>query len=441
MDHLQATVIRAMLQKEGWHAFQDIVSEDVLNNTNARTLLRHIRGLHEGTVNDITLEGLALDIQASYPDGTARRDELLEIVGMLDAVDAPDMGILSRHVRKFVQREMLENAARYVAAHTGSDDLDVAHVADLVNRAVDIGSGIDANVLDFSTAALPGDQDERTLVTGLGLSDELDDALAGGVGAGELLVYLAPPARGKTSYLWASACHAAASGLGVLGITLEISAQKCVRRVDQWLTKLTSTELVANHRYVRNRRRELPGNIWVKDWSYQRTTVDDIKALVTRMRQRGQQVDYLMIDYMELMRPVHYNRNAERHNWSQIAQDLRALGVDLQVPVVTAWQVNRAGSDNHILSERDVSECWDVIKHADIILGLNQDAREREFNLMRVNVIKQRESTQRPQVYLHSDLNRMNIRPYEEEPDQDTTVSVGDSKEASDEADDLRSRD
>jgi replicative DNA helicase len=263
------------------------------------------------------------------------------------------------------------------------------------------------------------------MVTSLGISDSLDAHLCGGVGAGELLIYLAPPSRGKTSFLWATGAAAAAQVRNVLGITLELSARKCVRRVDQWLSKFTQSELISQPLFVSGARKGVEGKLYFKDWSYTGITVDDIKALVTRMRQRGEKIDYLLVDYLELVKPVKYNRHAERHNWSQTAQDLRALAVDLQIPVITAWQVNREGSEQHVLSARDVSECWDVVKHADIILGLNQNAAEMAERVMRVNVIKQRESTDRPQVYLHCDMDRMIIRDGNEESDDDTTHTVG----------------
>ncbi|KPK44909.1 MAG: hypothetical protein AMJ65_01690 [Phycisphaerae bacterium SG8_4] len=421
MDIFQATVLRSLLHKDCWEAFGDIVTPDIFTNQNAKTLHKHIKKLHDLHVSDLTIEDLKLELHSVYQREGGRREELSDLVDGLEVTTPRTPGDLRPYVQEFAGRELALKAINYVANHLDTDDLDLEVAAEYMERARDLRHIVDADVLDLAAAGLPGEHNVRPMVTSLGLSDQLDSVLCGGVGAGELLIYLAPPSRGKTSYLWATAAAAAAQGRRVLGITLEISAHKCVRRVDQWLSGYTKEELIVNPRTVGKLRRALEesndGKLWVKDWSYTGITVDDIKALVTRMRQRGEAVDFIIVDYLELVTPLRHNRNAERHNWSQTCKDLRALAVDLQVPIITAWQVNRAGSENHSLTERDVSECWDVVKHADIILGLNQDPAELAEKVLRIGVIKQRESTARPQVYLYSDLDRMIIRDGNEEPD------------------------
>ena len=102
------------------------------------------------------------------------------------------------------------------------------------------------------------------------------------------------------------------------------------------------------------------------------------------------------------------------------------MAVELQIPVMTAWQVNREGSDCHNVELRHVSESWEIIKHADTILALQQSDGERDNRIMRLRLLKQRESTERPQVYLHSDLDRMVIREGEGgDPHEVNTVDAG----------------
>ncbi|KPJ97093.1 MAG: hypothetical protein AMJ55_00305 [Gammaproteobacteria bacterium SG8_15] len=423
MDTLPATVLRSMLTKECWSAFNDLVKPDVFTNMDYRKVFQHINELHEGTDKDLTISDIRMELESTYKD--TRLEELDGIVTQVEEMEPRSPDELRRYIQKFLQREYLTEGANYVAAHIHSGEIDVETAFEFFARARELASVIDAEVLDFAQADLPGHADDRPMVTSLGVSDSLDAYLHGGVGAGELLIYLAPPSRGKTSFLWATGAAAAAQGRNVLGITLELSARKCVRRVDQCLTNFTRDELIGQPLRVSAARKDMPGKLYIKDWSYTGVTVDDIKALVVRMRQRGEPVDYLLVDYLELVKPVRYNRHAERHNWSQTAQDLRALAVDLHIPVITAWQVNREGSEQHVLSPRDVSECWDIVKHADIILGLNQSQAEMAERVMRVNIIKQRESTERPQVYLYCDMDRMIIRDGDEEADDDTTRTVG----------------
>lgn len=409
MDELLYTILVSLLNKATWRNYADVLTEDVFNNSTTKAIYNHIHTLQNIAVDDLTIDDLRMEVQAAHAKSPERRDELLDVVDTMEAVGLPEQELLEHYVRRFVEREIAYKAAWYISNKADSDEFDVNHAADLLARAVDTGSVIDSKVTSIMDAAL-GAGDDRVSVCSLGLSDKLDGILRGGVGAGELLVLLAGPARGKTSYLWKVATSAAQQGMNVLGITLEISESKCVRRIDQCLTGLTSDELVTARSAVRSARANIPGNLWIKDWSYRGVTTDDIGALVKRMGKNGDHVDMLMVDYLELVRPTTYNRNAERHNYARVVQDMRALAVELQIPVVTAWQVNRAGSDAWLVTEKDISECWDVIKIADIILGLNQTPQDKAENLMRINVIKQREGTARPQIALYSDLDRMIIR-------------------------------
>jgi len=161
------------------------------------------------------------------------------------------------------------------------------------------------------------------------------------------------------------------------------------------------------------------GKFFVKDWSHAKVTVDDIKALVRRIEAKGDKLDALVVDYLELLAPTRNNRHGERFNFSQVAKDLRALANELKIPIITAWQVNRAGYEKYVISAVDVSECWDIVKHADIIVGLNQSDEERDNKMLRINIIKQRESTARPMESYESDLDCMLIREAKEQGHED----------------------
>jgi replicative DNA helicase len=417
MDELLNTILVSILNKNTWNNYRDVLNPDLFTNNAVRTLYECVAELHEQTESDLTLHVLRLDVQSRYKSSD-RRDELLQLVDSMEDMEMPEPELLEHYVRRFVEREIAYKVAWYISNKADSDDFNVNYVADMFERAVETGSLIDAQVSSIQDIPI-GTSDDRISVSSLGLSDELDGVLRGGVGAGELLVLLAPPARGKTSFLWEMTTNAARQGFNSLGVTLEIKESMCFRRIYQSLTKMTSDELVTARSAIRSEVANLPGQLWVKDWSYRGITTDDIAALVKRMNKNGQRVDFLMIDYLELVRPTTYNRNSERHNYARVVQDIRALAVELQIPIVTAWQVNRAGSDNWLLSERDISECWDVVKIADIILGLNQTRADKDEKLMRVNVIKQREGTTRPQVALYCDLERMDIRAAGSNEDED----------------------
>lgn len=434
MDKLQAVVLRALLSRAGWAQYGEVITSDVITNANVLAVHTHIRTLHEKGEDDISTEALRLVIQASHPQGSDRAEELCNVVSQMEEAQEVPHDIIDDSVKKFCRRELLSQAATQIASHIGDNEIDVVSVQTLISRAVDLGESVNGSVVDALEGPLPGEVDCRPGITTLGLGAKLDSVLGGGVAQGELLCIVAPPARGKTSYLIAIGARAAEAGRNVLHITLEISEARVRQRLDQAWTGMKVPNMIANPLTVVHARKKVKaagGTVWVKDWSYQDggTTPSDVKALVRQMRSQGITIDMVVIDYLELMAPNrtgNFSRREMRHVYGQQIKEIRAVAVGLGVPICTAWQINRAGMGLDTVTMEHVSECYDINKHADIILGLNQSDGEAENNQMRIGVLKQRNGTARPQIHVKSDLDRCQIRALEEEePDADPIDATG----------------
>ncbi len=429
---LQMTVLRALMQKRRWDEYKNVVSEEVITDSTARAVYAHLAHLHGASTSDVAPVSLRLRIEASYPEGQERARELCSYVDSLSEIEVPEPNALRDCVQQYVQRELLYKAARKIAAGMNTGDLDVAEVGELVDRAREVGDSVDTDLVNATNAPLPGVVDDRPGITPLGLSPALDRALGGGVAAGELLVFVAPPARGKTSLLCACGAAAASAGRKVLHITLEISAMRVLRRYDAAWSRLSRAEMLDRPALVdaaRQRVREAGGAVHVKDWSYKETgcTPSDIKSLVRQVRSAQSDIDIVIVDYLELMVPdrnQQWSRREVRHVLGQQIKELRAVAVALQCPVLSAWQINREGSRLDTIDMTHLSECWDANKHADIVLALNQSEAEAQTKNMRIGVLKQRDSTARPQVHVKADLDRCTVLP-DDRFDSDEVVQAG----------------
>ena len=420
MDQLQATVLKAMLTSAGWNEYADVISPEILTDNLVKALYGHIESLHGRVPGSLSVDAVRLDIEATYPMGETRADELVEALNYVEQAPEVKHGALSEAVRKYAQRQWVKKGLQYGASHISDPELDLHILADYIQRAVEVGEKVHGECTDIFDAALPDEANDRPNVCPLGLAPELDHLLGGGVASGELCVFLAPPKRGKTTYLCTVGARAAAEGKGVLHITLEISERRVIRRYESTWTKLKYTEMITAPsaiRAARNKVREVGGAVYVQDWSHvAHISPYDVQALVNRLRAQGKRIDLIVIDYLELLQPNQtktFARREMRHVYGQLGKDMRAMANACAVPVVTAWQINRIGSNIDTPLTEHVSESWDIIKHADILLSLAQTSAERKENVMRVVVLEHRFSSERGSIHLHSDMDRCNIKPLE----------------------------
>lgn len=417
MLNLNLLVLRALLSKKGWWALAGLVQVDTFEATEYRQLHKLLSMLHESTETDLLPETLAAAVESTYINSEEQCGKLLAMVQLLEETPELPEDQLLVSVKQFLQRSISYQIAEHIAQNVEQADFDAGPVAELAARAVAVSDRVGATVVDLFEQGISGAPDSRPVRNGLGFSRKLDAGLRGGVGAGELCVYLAPPATGKTSLLVCSgAAHAAAGGT-VLHITLEINTRKVVERYDQWWTGKSQAEIETpdGQQAVQAARRIVKaagGEVFIADWSYMPVTANDVGSLVRKMRGQGRNVSLVVIDYLGLMSPATKTsgKGEMRQSFSSVGKETRSLARNLNLPVLTAWQVNREGSKSEFLQASDIAESWDIVMIADMILGLNQTAAMRDNKRMRVNIIKQREATERSDVLLYCDLDRMVVR-------------------------------
>lgn len=425
MDVMQGIILRALMVRENWDTLSQLLNDKWFASTIARRLFNLLAGIHAQSTTSVLPAEFKAFIIASINKETEYRNELLAHVDEIATYDIPETPALRRIIKRFYARSLSLEAAQYIAANVDEESYDPSIPGGLLTRATEMSVSLDSDVVTYENALQP-DEIVRSGVIGYGFSDTFDGYLDGGKGPGELSIYMAVSGVGKTSMLLLDAMNAAKLGKNVLYVTKEINKNKCVQRLDQCLTNMDKNEMTANPAKVMAARKAVPGDIWIKDWSHTRTTVADIRALILQMKQRGENVDFLIVDYMELLEPEVYNKAAPRLNFTVVVKDLRALANELWIPISTAWQANRAASNKMYLSKEDAGEDWNVIKTADIVIGLNQNQEELKDKIMRINVIKQRESTCRAVINLYADLDRMIIREhsaYDEEEAENVTGS------------------
>ncbi|MCP4708825.1 MAG: hypothetical protein GY869_09385, partial [Planctomycetes bacterium] len=167
-----------------------------------------------------------------------------------------------------------------------------------------------------------------TIPTGI---PHLDFAMGGGLGRGELGILLAPPKRGKSTFLVNVAFGAVCAGYNVVFYTFEMGSKQVSGRMDDRIMlsngklKLTNPmeylELLEGEINAR-----LKGNIIIKKYPEDRHGVSTLDRHLKLEEANGFKADLIVVDYADLMRPESKLQYGSRHQDVEgIYRDLRAM--------------------------------------------------------------------------------------------------------------------
>ena len=194
-----------------------------------------------------------------------------------------------------------------------------------------------------------------TVPTGFPLLDA-NEVLDGGLGNGELGVVMAPTGGGKSFFLVNLGYGALAAGKNVVHYTFELSENHVGNRYDSRITGIPTKEL--RSRMVEAEAQLVRfdgGQLFIKEDPPKVATINTIKFHMGRLLSNGFSPDLIIIDYGDLMRSRR-GYDQKRFELESIFEDLRALSMEMKVPIWTATQSNREGFNDDVITIDKVGE-------------------------------------------------------------------------------------
>ena len=218
---------------------------------------------------------------------------------------------------------------------------------------------------------------------------ELDDICKGGLGRGELGVVIAPTGAGKSMVLVHLGSRAVQLGKTVVHYTLELSDVVVASRYDSCITGVGLKDLVPFKEKIYEEISNLKGTLIVKEYPTKSATTNTIKLHLDKLRQRGINVDVIIVDYGDLIRPIRTTRE-KRHDLETIYEELRGLAQELECPIWTASQTNRSGLNAEVITMESISEAFSKCFVADFIFSVSRTVEDKSSNGGRIFIAKNR---------------------------------------------------
>lgn len=222
--------------------------------------------------------------------------------------------------------------------------------------------------------------------------DAINAITDGGLGKGELAVFVAPAGIGKSMALVNVAADAVQRGLNVIYYTLELNEAYVGARFDSYYTGIPSADLKYHKEEVEAAVSKLKGKLVIKYFPTKTASVVTLTAHLEKCILQGYKPDIVFIDYADLLRDASAKSNSARHDQilGNIYEDIRGLAGTYQIPIYTASQANRSALDEEIIEADKIAESYAKIMVADFVVSLSRKVEDKISGTGRWHVIKNR---------------------------------------------------
>lgn len=229
--------------------------------------------------------------------------------------------------------------------------------------------------------------------------DYFNKITKGGLPNKTLNIALAGTGVGKSLFM----CHVAASALlqgkNVLYITLEMAEEKIAERIDANLLNIKITDIetlpkVMFDTKVNNIAKKTQGTLIIKEYPTASAHSGHFKSLLNELSlKKSFKPDIIFIDYLNICSSSRYKNNFSVNSYSYIkaiAEELRGLAVESNVPIVSATQTTRSGYGSSDPELTDTSESFGLPATADLMFALISTEELEQLGQIMVKQLKNR---------------------------------------------------
>ena len=266
-----------------------------------------------------------------------------------------------------------------------------------------------------------------------------DKITKGGIPNKTLNIALAGTGVGKSLFM----CHVASSvllqGKNVLYITLEMAEEKIAERIDANLLNVNIQDITDLPRpmfesKVTNLAQKTQGTLIIKEYPTASAHSGHFKALLQELSlKKSFRPDIIFIDYLNICASSRYRAGSNVNSYSfikAIAEELRGLAVESNLPIVSATQTTRSGYGSSDVDLTDTSESFGLPATADLMFALISTEELEALNQIMVKQLKNRYNDPTLFKRFVVGIDRAKMRLYDvEQKAQDDILDTGKEEE------------
>ena len=261
----------------------------------------------------------------------------------------------------------------------------------------------------------------------------------GGLPNKTLNIALAGTGVGKSLFMCHCAASALSSGKNVLYITCEMAEEKIAERIDANLLNVAIQQLTdipksMFENKVTKLAEKTQGSLIIKEYPTASAHAGHFRALLNELAiKKSFRPDIIFIDYLNICASSRYRGNLSVNSYSYIkaiAEELRGLAVEANVPIVSATQTTRSGYGSSDVELTDTSESFGLPATADLMFALISSEELENLGQIMVKQLKNRYNDPTMNKRFVVGIDRAKMRLYDcEQSAQDDILDSGQDEE------------
>jgi archaellum biogenesis ATPase FlaH len=369
-----------------------------------------------------TKEALVIDLgnETKIPQGIF--DAALVLLNGMEKYTPSNMDWLITETEKFCQEKAVYNAVmNSIHILDGQDKKKTKNsIPEILIEA--LGVSFDVNVgHDYIDAAEERYEFYHKIERKISFDLEFFNKITkGGLSQKTLNIILAGTGVGKSLFM----CHMSANCMmqhkNVLYITLEMAEERIAERIDANLLDLTIDDvqllpLDIYQKKITELKKKTTGKLIIKEYPTATANVSHFRNLLDELNLKKKFVpDIIFIDYINICASSRFRATSSLGSYTYIkaiAEELRGLAVERNVPIMSATQTNRTGFANSDPDLTDTSESFGLPATADFMFALISNDQFDALNQIMVKQLKNRYNdwTQNKRFVVGIDRSKMKL--------------------------------
>jgi len=399
---LEQVILKNLIQNENYtRKVLPFLKDNYFSNHEDRLLYKEVADFINKYNQQPTFDALQIEIdnvRGVTDDSVKKVQETLNLLN--EDTNQTNLDWLVENTERFCQEKAIYNAiTESLEIMNGKGKLSKGAIPTLLSDALAIS--FDPNVgHDYIEQAneryehyhrveerLRFDLDFFNKITKNGVPRKTLNVVMGGVGGGKSLTL----------------CHFSASylsmGKNVLYITLELAEEEVAKRIDANLMNITFDDLMAlpkdlYDKRIANVKQKTNGKLIIKEYATATASTIHFRSLLNELNlKKGFVPDVIMVDYLNICASSRIKPGNGVNSYTYIkaiAEELRGLAVEFNVPIWSATQLTRSGYTSTDPGMEDTSESFGLPATADFFVALIVTEQLSQLNQIMVKQLKNR---------------------------------------------------